>query len=60
MKKLNQKNTKMTVSITKKAPLESELDSLYDNKAKGAQIRSKIKWIGKKEKNTKYFRHTKT
>lgn len=34
--------------------LEVELDSLYHKKAKGAQIRSKIKWIEEGEKNSKY------
>lgn len=35
--------------------LEAELDSLYDKKAKGAQIRSKIKWIEEGETISKYF-----
>ena len=35
--------------------LETKLDSLYDHKIKGAQIRSKAKWIENGEKNSKYF-----
>ena len=35
--------------------LENELDELYNSKAKGAQIRSKAKWINDGEKNTKCF-----
>jgi exonuclease III len=35
--------------------LELEIESFYDYKAKGAQIRAKTKWIEKGETNTRYF-----
>ena len=35
--------------------LETEIQSLYDIKAKGAQIRSKVEYIEEGEKSTKYF-----
>ena len=38
-----------------KRMLENELDILYTNKAKGAQIRSRAIWTEKGEKNNKYF-----
>ena len=39
----------------KKNPLENELSKLYDKKSKGAQIRSRVKWIEEGERNTSYF-----
>ena len=35
--------------------LENELSQLYDKKSKGAQIRSRVKWIEEGERNTSYF-----
>ena len=35
--------------------LEKELDSIYDYRAKGAQIRARAEWIEQGEKNTKFF-----
>ena len=35
--------------------LEAELDEIHDKKTKGAQIRSKLRWIEEGEKNSKYF-----
>ena len=35
--------------------LEAELDDIHDKRTKGAQIRSKAKWIKDGEKNTSYF-----
>ena len=32
-----------------------ELELIHINRAKGAQVRSRIKWIEEGEKNTKYF-----
>ena len=34
---------------------EKELDTIYDYKAKGAQIRARVEWTEQGEKNTKYF-----
>ena len=34
---------------------EETLQTLYSDKIKGAQIRSRVKWIEEGEKNTKYF-----
>ena len=34
---------------------EKELDSIYDYKAKGVQIRARTEWIEQGEKNTKFF-----
>ena len=34
---------------------EIKLEQLYDTKAKGAQIRSRVKWVEEGEKNTKFF-----
>jgi hypothetical protein len=31
------------------------LSKIYSDKAKGAQIRSRIKWVEEGEKNTKFF-----
>ena len=35
--------------------IEEKLGKLYDSKTKGAQIRSRIKWVEEGEKNTKFF-----
>ena len=35
--------------------IENNLENLYSVKAKGAQVRSRIKWVEQGEKNTKYF-----
>ena len=37
--------------------LKEDLCLIYENKAKGAIIRSKTKWIEQGEKRTKYFFH---
>ena len=45
-----------TILITKEIFfLENELDELYNSKEKGAQIRSRAKWINDGEKNTNFF-----
>ena len=41
--------------MNEKRELEQELDSVYDNISKGAQIRSKAKWISEGERNTSFF-----
>jgi len=38
-----------------KTELESRLDTLYKDKAKGIQVRSRAKWIQEGEKSTRYF-----
>jgi len=38
-----------------KVELESKLDNIYNEKAKGIQVRSRAKWIQEGEKSTKYF-----
>ena len=43
------------VNMNRKRHLENELNLLIDNRAKGAQIRSRINWTEKGEKNTSYF-----
>ena len=43
------------IDMIRKRELENELCILCDNKYKGAQIRSKAKWIVEGEKNTSYF-----
>ncbi len=35
--------------------LQSKLDEMYMNKAKGAYIRSRARWIEEGKKNTAYF-----
>lgn len=35
--------------------LEKELDDMYNQIAKGAQIRSKAQWVGQGERNTNFF-----
>ena len=41
--------------MNRKRELEDRLSELYDKKCKGAQIRSRSKWINEGEKNTSYF-----
>jgi hypothetical protein len=41
--------------MNKKRKLENELTELINKKAKGAQIRSRAKWIVDGEKSTSYF-----
>ena len=41
--------------MNKKRELETKLDVIYDNKSKGAQIRSKSKWINEGEKTQNIF-----
>ena len=41
--------------MTRKRSLENELNTLCNNKYKGAQIRSKARWEEEGEKNTGYF-----
>ena len=41
--------------MNKKLKLESELKELINKKAKGAQIRSRAKWIDEGETNTAFF-----
>ena len=42
-------------NMNRKRLLEAQLDTLCNVKAKGAQIRSRYKWVTEGEKNTKYF-----
>ena len=42
-------------NMNRKRELEDRLSTLYDQKCKGAQVRSRSKWINEGEKNTKYF-----
>ena len=42
-------------NMNRKRLLEAQLDTLCNEKAKGAQIRSRYKWVTEGEKNTKYF-----
>lgn len=43
------------IDMIRKRNLETQLNEFYDKKSKGAQIRSRAKWINEGEKNTKYF-----
>lgn len=43
------------IDTNKKRQLEKELKELIDKKAKGAQIRSRAKWIDEGEINSSYF-----
>lgn len=45
----------LEINLNKKRTLERQLSDLYDRRAKGAQIRSRAKWINEGEKNTKFF-----
>ena len=40
---------------TEKNELRNKIDVIYLEKAKGAQVRSKVKWLEDGERNTKYF-----
>ena len=44
-----------TFDMNRKRQLELQLNALYDEKCKGAQERSRAKWVKEGEKNTKYF-----
>ena len=35
--------------------IENKLENLYKDEAKGAQVRSRVKWIEEGERNTKFF-----
>lgn len=54
LQKLNEKQESENNTIIKNE-LETKLENLYSKKAYGAQIRSRVNWIEKGEKNTKYF-----
>lgn len=41
--------------VNKKLHLENQLDEIYHNEIKGAQIRSKVRWAEEGEKSSKYF-----
>ena len=43
------------INMREKISFENELNQLIDNKCKGAQIRSRVKWLEEGEKNTSYF-----
>lgn len=43
------------INMKEKRTLENELTHLYDKKSRGAQIRSRVKWIEEGERNTSYF-----
>lgn len=58
IQKINKYCSESMLSDAEKSRLVSlqlELDNLYINKAKGAYIRSKAKWIEEGEKSTSYF-----
>ena len=42
-------------NLRRKKELENELNDIYNLKSKGAQIRSRAKWINDGEQNSKYF-----
>ena len=48
-------NPSKQINMNLKKKLESKLNEMYNEIAKGAQIWSKSKWIEEGEKNTKYF-----
>ena len=48
-------NGKNSVIEEKRKCVKKELDDLYNDKAKGYQIRSRAKWIEEGEKSTSYF-----
>ena len=49
----------ININMNRKREIEKELDALYENEAKGVQIRSNAKWIANSEKNTIFFYHWK-
>ncbi len=49
-----EKEIKLTRNSQEAKNIEAELDSLYSEKAKGAQIRSRAKWVEEGEKNSNY------
>lgn len=52
---LNQQQTDQNHWKTKRMKLKNQLNKIYDEKAKGHQIRSRVKWIEEGEKSTSYF-----
>lgn len=55
LKNLNKQDSKNPNVIHNIKEIENELEQLYIKDAKGAQVRSRIKWIEEGEKNTKFF-----
>lgn len=53
--KLCSKQNLMNEELKQLAYLQSQLDNIYEEKARGAFIRSRQKWLEHGEKNTKYF-----
>ena len=43
------------IDMNRKRNLESRLSNVYDEKIRGAQIRSRANWISEGEKPTKFF-----
>ncbi len=43
------------VFFTERKALKKELDDLYLDRAAGAQVRSKVKWVEEGERSTSYF-----
>ena len=52
---LIEESDSLTFDMNRKRQLELQLSMLYDEKCKGAQVRSRAKWIKEGEKSTKYF-----
>lgn len=55
MMKLSGKQILTNEEIKQLASLQLQLDTIYIDKARGAFIRSRQKWMEQGEKNTKYF-----
>ena len=55
LKLLNSKNNVSANEENEIDTLKRKIDLLYEEKAKGAQIRAREKWLEQGEKNTKYF-----
>ena len=45
--------------MNRKNQIESKINDFYENQAKGAQIRSKSKWVIEGEKTQTFFFHLK-